>query len=278
MDLDLAIQNTLRRSPMDSARHGVLSNFGGHYELKSYTENAGLADQLFGQSVGITAPVGDANLAKPHIGGTSKSQVVGPVNQTFISDATEYTVSYAPEGANWELVAVTSAPSGWDKVVNFFKTAGQSTGNRVVVLTKYGDQSAHHFLSALEESSLSDDVKNRTASIVVSALSPEVKAVVAQPAQVPENPDIAGTAPISAQSFNQSNVMEMDLAAEYKGVRKLRSDSFMGDTVIPTPLSNIGAGMLRNAEGFNQNPVGQHIAPPTKMAGAESFKKNSRSL
>ena len=57
MDLDLAIQNTLRRSPMDSAMHGVLSNFGGHYELKSYTENAGLAQQLFGESVGITAPV-----------------------------------------------------------------------------------------------------------------------------------------------------------------------------------------------------------------------------
>jgi hypothetical protein len=277
MDLDLAIQNTLRRSPMDSAMHGVLSNFGGHYELKSYTENAGLADQLFGQSVGITAPVGDANLAKPTIS-AGKAPVMGPVNQTFISDATEYTVSYVPEGSNWELVAVTSAPSGWDKVVNFFKNGGNTTGNRVVVITKYGDKSAHRFLTALEESSLSDDVKNRTASIVVSALSPEVKAVVAQPAQVPENPDIAGTSPISAQSFNQSNVMEMDLAAEYKGVRKLRSDSFMGDTVVPTPLSNIGAGMLRNAEGFNQNPVGQHIAPPTKMAGAESFRKNSRSL
>ena len=277
MDLDLAIQNTLRRSPMDSAMHGVLSNFGGHYELKSYTENAGLAQQLFGESVGITAPVGDANLAKPTFS-AGKSSVIAPVNQTFVSDATEYTLSYVPEGSNWELVAITSAPSGWDKVVNFFKNSGNSTGNRVVMITKYGDKSAHRFLNALEESSLSDDVKNRAASIVVCALSPQVRAVIAQPAQISDNPDIAGTAPISAQSFNQSNVMEMDLAAEYHGVRKLRSDSFMGDTVVPTPLHNMGAGMLRNAEGFNQNPVGQHIAPPTKMAGAESFRKNSRSL
>ena len=42
MNLDLAIQNTLKRSPMESAMHGVLSNFGAQYELKSYTENAGL--------------------------------------------------------------------------------------------------------------------------------------------------------------------------------------------------------------------------------------------
>lgn len=277
MDLDLAIQNTLRRSPMDSAMHGVLSNFGGHYELKSYTENAGLAKQLFGDSVGITAPVGDANLAKPTLS-AGKAPVTLPVNQTFVSGATEYTVSYVPEGSNWELVAITSAPSGWDKVVNFFKNSGNSTGNRIVVITKYGDKSAHLFLTSLEESSLSDDVKNRVASIVVSALSPQVRAVVARPAQIPDNPDIAGTAPISAQSFNQSNVMEMDLASEYQGVRKLRSDSFMGDAVVPTPLHNMGAGLLRNAEGFNQNPVGQHIAPPTKMAGAESFRKNSRSL
>ena len=46
MNLDLAIQNTLKRSPMDGAMHGVLSNFGAQYELRSYTENAELADQM----------------------------------------------------------------------------------------------------------------------------------------------------------------------------------------------------------------------------------------
>jgi len=45
MNLDLAIQNTLKRSPMDSAMHGVLSNFGGQYELKSYTENGSLQER-----------------------------------------------------------------------------------------------------------------------------------------------------------------------------------------------------------------------------------------
>ena len=65
MNLDLAIQNTLKRSPMDSAMHGVMSNFGGQYELKSYTENGNLQERLFGDSVGVTSPVGDENLSKP---------------------------------------------------------------------------------------------------------------------------------------------------------------------------------------------------------------------
>ena len=64
MNLDLAIQNTLKRSPMEGAMHGVLSNFGAQYELRSYTENAGLADQLFGDKVAVTAPVGDEQLSK----------------------------------------------------------------------------------------------------------------------------------------------------------------------------------------------------------------------
>jgi len=33
MNLDLAIQNTLRRSPMEGAMHGVMSDFGSTYQL-----------------------------------------------------------------------------------------------------------------------------------------------------------------------------------------------------------------------------------------------------
>ena len=44
MDLDLAIQNTLKRSPMEGAMHGVLSDFGGTYQLNAYTESASAAE------------------------------------------------------------------------------------------------------------------------------------------------------------------------------------------------------------------------------------------
>ena len=40
MNLDLAISNTLKRSPMDSAMHGVASNLGdGHYRLNAFYES-----------------------------------------------------------------------------------------------------------------------------------------------------------------------------------------------------------------------------------------------
>ena len=97
MDLDLAIQNTLKRSPMEGAMHGVLSNFGAQYELRSYTENAGLADQLFGDSVGVTAPVGDAQLSKAVLpdDATFAPPTMQGFSQVLNINGETYTVSYA---------------------------------------------------------------------------------------------------------------------------------------------------------------------------------------
>jgi len=46
MNLDLAIQNVLKRSEMENAMHGVMSNFGGTYQLTSYTESAKSAESI----------------------------------------------------------------------------------------------------------------------------------------------------------------------------------------------------------------------------------------
>ena len=41
MNLDLAIQNVLKRSEMEGAMHGVMSNFGSHLPTHmAYTESA----------------------------------------------------------------------------------------------------------------------------------------------------------------------------------------------------------------------------------------------
>jgi len=273
MDLDLAIQNTLKRSPMEGAMHGVLSNFGAQYELRSYTENAGLAKQLFGDSLGITAPVGDAQLSKAVVPSAIESDRITGFSQSIIIGDNIYTVSHAPDGNNWELTQSMPA-TGWNKVMNWLRSAGDDTQNTTIIITKYGDHAVHRFLTDLETSVLGEDVKNQVASEVLARISPEVIAVIQLPAQT--DMTLAGPGPLSAQNMNQSNVMEMELATEYHGVKKLRSDHFMGDTIIPTPISNIHSGLVRNAEGFNQDPVGLHIAPPTKLAGAP--RKNSRSL
>ena len=278
MNLDLAIQNTLKRSPMEGAMHGVLSNFGAQYELRSYTENAELADQLFGDAVAVTAPVGDSQLSKAVIPdtGTFAPAAQQSFNQTVTLNGARYIISYSTAGNNYTLSQIQEA-NGLDRLVNWFKSGGKTQEATTVLLTKYGGDSGHRFLTAIEESTLQDNLKNAVISQVLTNMSPEITAVIQVPAQTEMS--LAGTTPVSSQSFNsssRSNVMEMDLASEYRGVRKLKSDHFMGDTIVPSPLSHLHSGMLRNAEGFNQNPVGQHIAPPTKLAGAP--RKNSRSL
>jgi len=275
MNLDLAIQNTLKRSPMEGAMHGVLSNFGAQYELKSYTENAGLAQQLFGDSIAVTAPVGDAQLSKTVLpdDSTFAPPAVQGFNQTLNIGGETYLVSYTTGNNNWTLARVVPV-TGFDKVVNWFKNGGKSEEASVVVVTKYGGDAGHRFLTAIEGAELTDSVKDQVISEVLAHLSPDITAVIQVPAQTELS--LAGTSPVSSQNMNQSNVMEMDLASAYRGVQKLKSDHFMGDTIVPTPLSPTHSGLPRNAESFNQHPVGQHVAPPTKLAGAP--RKNSRSL
>jgi len=278
MDLDLAIQNTLKRSPMDSAMHGVLSCFGNSYELKSYTENGSLAQRLFGDSVGITAPVGDANLSKPVIT-ESRVPTLGPLSEAITADGRAFEVTYEPGTERWTLTEFIPE-EGFAGFLN--KLMGRPNGGKKqVVVTKIGTSSTHRFLTEVETSPVPESVKRMVASLGVAALAPidtRAHQEVLKTNRFDDAPDLAGTTPVSAQSFNQSNVMEMYLASEYTGVKKLRSNHFMGDTVVPTPVSHIHSGSFRNAEGFNQNPVGLHVAPPTKVAGAESHRKNSRSL
>ena len=57
MNLDLAIQNTLKRSPMDSAMHGVASNLGdGHYRLNAFYESEEEAKAILGEPLAFYVP------------------------------------------------------------------------------------------------------------------------------------------------------------------------------------------------------------------------------
>ena len=277
MNLDLAIQNTLKRSPMDSAMHGVLSNFGGQYELKSFTENGSLQERLFGDSVGVTSPVGEANLAKPVLREEREVVTLQPaVSEELTYGGRVFKVSFEPANQRWTLIEYIPE-TGFSGFIN--KLMGRPNGGREeVIAVKMGSAATHRFLTEVETSQLPEELKREIASIGVMSMTPVVSAVSQslRTDSFDDAPDLAGTAPVSAQSFNQSNVMEMDLAAEYTGVKKLKSNHFMGDTVIPTPMSHIHAGGFRNAEGFNQNAVGAYVAPPTKVAGGS--RKNSRSL
>lgn len=51
MNLDLAITNAIRRGPMDSAMHGVVSNYGQSYELHAIPQTIKRAEEMFGQKI-----------------------------------------------------------------------------------------------------------------------------------------------------------------------------------------------------------------------------------
>ena len=56
MNLDLHIQNVLKRSEMENAMHGVMDSYGGQFQLTAHSESAKLADQVWGVPVGVTSP------------------------------------------------------------------------------------------------------------------------------------------------------------------------------------------------------------------------------
>jgi len=127
MNLDLAIQNTLKRSPLEGAMDGVLSNFGAHYELRSYTENAELAYQLFGDSVAVTAPVGDSHLciAVFRDDGTFAPAVPQRFTQTVSLNGSTYIISYSNDNNNYTLSQIQPT-TGLDRFVNWFKSCGKT--------------------------------------------------------------------------------------------------------------------------------------------------------
>lgn len=53
MDIDLAIRNTLKRSPMENAMHGVVSNLGQSFELHAIPQTVKRAEEILGHKVGV---------------------------------------------------------------------------------------------------------------------------------------------------------------------------------------------------------------------------------
>ena len=56
MNLDLAIQRELKRSPMDSAMHGVEENMGAGYTLKALPQTLKNVNEMFGETVAVMRP------------------------------------------------------------------------------------------------------------------------------------------------------------------------------------------------------------------------------
>jgi len=266
MNLDLAIQNTLRRNPMESAMHGVMSDFGGTYQLTAYTESSKAAEDILGKPVAHMSPNA---LSRPAHAETKRVIKHAEPTSDVSTVIDGYTVSYSASSKNWTLSS-TGVPGFWDKLLG---RSGKST----VLATKYGANSGHRFLSEIESlSELSPRCKNKIAAYVLENSGRISTETLQTGYTVDTQPlDDAITSSGSTrilEASGSSRQFELGLATAYSGVAKQRNDTFMGDTVIPQPLSQAQIGMVRTPLG---DPVGVHVAPPTRHMGSH---RTNRSL
>ena len=271
MQLDLAIQRELKRSPMENAMHGVSENLGAGYTLKAIPQTIKSVNEMFGVNLGqLNSHAG----ARP----TVKEENVTPAFSDIIDG---YTLSWDPSGSKWSL---SEGPIATKEASFLNRLWNNLNGNKpepAIIIVKYGKGSAHRFLSALEPNdSITHETKIAIANRVVSTLDAgltfptlQTGLSVADTTEV----QIAGTEPISGTDFN-NGAMEMNMAESMAGTSKQKNDTFMGDTIIPSPLSRAQVYQNSAALCFNQNTAGLINRPPTKIPVAGNYTKVSRSL
>tara|TARA_R110002020_G_scaffold1492_8_gene6738 strand:- start:6755 stop:7558 length:804 start_codon:yes stop_codon:yes gene_type:complete len=260
MNLDLAIQNVLKRSEMESAMHGVMSNFGNTYQLTSYTESAKAADSILGVPVAHMSPNA---LSRPTITKKADTYTQADPSGNLSTMIDGFNLTYDAKTKNWTL--------GQQEKPNFWNNLFGMRPKTKVIVTTYGTNASHRFLTAVEQmTTLSASTKNKIGSYVMTNMRTVSVQSLQQGFTVDTEPiDDAITYSSSAKVLEapvmNNGGLEMNLASAYSGVSKQKNDTFMGDTVIPTPLTQAQIGMVRTPLG---DPVGVHIAPPTRPMGA----------
>ena len=121
MDLDLAIQNTMKRSHMENAMHGVMSDFGGTYQLNSYTESASAAETILGTPVAVmgTNPMARAGEAYNAPRVTKSPPSASPFSESFDG----YRLDHS--GDSWTLYRLQTEKAGfWGRLSGKQDTVG----------------------------------------------------------------------------------------------------------------------------------------------------------
>jgi len=302
MNLDLAIQNTLKRSEMENAMHGVMDNYGAQFQLTSFTSTAKGAEAIFGAPVAVMA----ANpLSRPTTTRTRKASE-GSREPYSANIGEGYQLEYSPTGPSWTLYRVEkTTPTVGDRLSAFFNGQKAQQDKLVPTIERSGTYATNRFLTTLDyRKDFTFQFKQQVASAVIAHMEggtisdlqagytvdtdPSddiVEGLTAgiiedtPPAEVENGVEIQGSQPLSAEGFNRAPnnaPLEMGLADAYTGVAKQSNGNFMGDTVIPTPLTRSQAGFSFDALG---NPVGIPIRPPTRIPPNAMYAlRNSRSL
>ena len=164
MNLDLAIQNTLKRSPMDTAMHGVASNLGdGHYRLNAFYESEEEAKAILGEPLASYIPNPVSAYVRPP---TEPPALPNP--DSFTQEiGGGYSVSYDQPSKTWALNKIESVgglQGWWSSLTN----GGKPKDKLVPLVSKSGANSMHRFLTTIQEMDLSMDMKSQITEICVN--------------------------------------------------------------------------------------------------------------
>ena len=279
MNLDLHIQNTLKRSAMEGAMHGVMDNYGGQYQLTSYSESAKLAEQVWGVPVGVTAPNTLSRASSSPGSGQVRKAENDSTSRAAPADVRigQYRLQYLPETNEWKLSMISMADANgfWAKL--WRRISGEELETERVTIQKSGTYAENRFLTELEyRKDISRADKQSIISFVVdhskavfdtsyaltedSQFGPPTNVAYAETIQGPFGASLptskslemgrAGSQPVS--NFNRG--IGMDINSTH--ARTVTTG--MGAFHTPQPLSRGQSGLVRDVLG---NPVNQHITP-----------------
>ena len=162
MDLDLALQNVVKRSPMDSAMHGVASNLGdGHYRLNAFYESEEEAKAILGEPLAFYVPNPVSAYVRPPTGPPAT-----PNPASFTEElGGGYSVSYDQSSQTWALnkMSVKNGISGF-----WAKLTGGDEAVATPLVSKAGANSMHRFLTTIQEMDLPMEIKTTITEICVN--------------------------------------------------------------------------------------------------------------
>jgi hypothetical protein len=289
MDLDLHIQNVLKRSEMENAMHGVMDSYGGQYQLTSFSESAKLAEQVWGVPVGVTSP---NSLSRPSTSATKtirQAESSGPLDETI---GAGYRLTYSPEDNSWKLFVVAPDEGSIAKVWN--QLTGRTPESERISIQKSGTYAENRFLTELE---YRKDISARNKQIIISTVidhsksefttsyeltkdsqfGPPVNVAYAETIQGPFGASLATTKQLEmnragSQPVSNFNRATVNLSSSH--ARNINTD--MGSFHTPQPLSRAQAGLVQDALG---NPSNKHFIPGVNVpASAVSRHTSGRSL
>ena len=241
MDLDLALQNVVKRSPMDSAMHGVASNLGdGHYRLNAFYESEEEAKAILGEPLASYIPNPISAYVRPPTGPPAT-----PNPASFSEElGNGYSVSYDQSSQTWSLnkMSVKNGISGF-----FSRLTGNGDTEAVPLVSKAGANSMHRFLTTIQEMDLPLELKTAITEICVNKTDNTGISEFVGGQVITSSIDN----PLQSDSFlySQGEALEI-LASEYVAppvLTQVKSEQFVAPPT-QTPAQNI------NFTGGNTRP------------------------